>query len=327
MLIRLIALTVCAILLAQIPFIAALGLSALPLASLLGMLYGAVNTHSSQGASTTLNLCQQKLLRLGIILFGFNLSFQQIAAIGWRTILLDAIVIISVLSIGIYLGVKLLRLPKEIATLTAIGSAVCGAAAIMAAEPVVRAKEQDVAVAVGTVVVFGTLAMFIYPVIYRFTWMEPSQFGIYIGSTVHEVAQAVAAGQSISGEAMQFAVVAKLIRVMLLAPVIIALSVLLFRAPAGANTQTRIAIPWFVFGFIAAAAINSLITLPEFVLEALKWTSQLALTLAMTALGVKTRWSAIRQAGAKPIALSLILFIVLLAGGLGLNKWMLEVST
>ncbi|ABC31412.1 predicted membrane protein [Hahella chejuensis KCTC 2396] len=324
MLIRLVALAVCAILLAQLPFIAALGLSALPLASLLGLLYGAAATHDTHSDVAILNFCQQKLLRLGIILFGFNLSFQQIAAIGWRTVLLDAVVIISVLSTGIYLGVKLLRLPKEIATLTAIGSAVCGAAAIMAAEPVVRAKEQDVAVAVGTVVVFGTMAMFIYPVIYRFTLMEPSLFGIYIGSTVHEVAQAVAAGQSISGEAMQFAVVAKLVRVMLLAPVIIALSALLFRAPAGASSQTKIAIPWFVFGFIAAAAVNSLITLPEFVLESLRWTAQIALTLAMTALGVKTRWSAIRQAGIRPIALSCILFIVLLGGGFGLNIWMLE---
>ncbi|MCP8688727.1 YeiH family protein [Marinobacterium sedimentorum] len=320
MLIRLLLIAIAATALAQTESFSAIGLSALPLAILMGITYGNVARPANSGRdATVLAFSQQKLLRLGIILFGFNLSFQQIAAVGYQAILLDMIVITVVLSMGIFIGIRLFGLPREIAILTSVGSAICGAAAIMATEPVIRAKEQDVTVAVATVVLFGTLAMFSYPVIYSFAGMEPSLFGIYIGSTVHEVAQAVAAGQSIGGEAMQNAVVAKLIRVMLLAPVVIALGSLYFRRAAGNRERQPVPIPWFVFGFIATAALNSVLTLPTLVLEVLQLASQLSLAIAMAALGIKTRWATIRQAGIKPLALSLVLFVVLMLGGFGLN--------
>jgi uncharacterized integral membrane protein (TIGR00698 family) len=320
MLIRLLLIAIAATALAQTESFSAIGLSALPLAILMGITYGNVARPANSGRdAAVLAFSQQKLLRLGIILFGFNLSFQQIAAVGYQAILLDMIVITVVLSMGIFVGIRLFGLPREIAILTSVGSAVCGAAAIMATEPVIRAKEQDVTVAVATVVLFGTLAMFSYPVIYSFVGMESSLFGIYIGSTVHEVAQAVAAGQSIGGEAMQNAVVAKLIRVMLLAPVVIVLGSLYFQRAAGSSERRPVPIPWFVFGFIATAALNSVLTLPSIVLEALQLASQLSLAIAMAALGIKTRWATIRQAGIKPLGLSLVLFVVLMLGGYGLN--------
>jgi uncharacterized integral membrane protein (TIGR00698 family) len=320
MLIRLLLIAIAATALAQTESFSAIGLSALPLAILMGITYGNVARPPNSGRdAAVLAFSQQKLLRLGIILFGFNLSFQQIAAVGYQAILLDMIVITVVLSMGIFVGIRLFGLPREIAILTSVGSAVCGAAAIMATEPVIRAKEQDVTVAVATVVLFGTLAMFSYPVIYSFVGMESSLFGIYIGSTVHEVAQAVAAGQSIGGEAMQNAVVAKLIRVMLLAPVVIVLGSLYFQRAAGSSERRPVPIPWFVFGFIATAALNSVLTLPSIVLEALQLASQLSLAIAMAALGIKTRWATIRQAGIKPLGLSLVLFVVLMLGGYGLN--------
>jgi uncharacterized integral membrane protein (TIGR00698 family) len=320
MLVRLLLIAIAATALAQTEAFSAIGLSALPLAILMGITYGNVAKPESKGRdAAVLAFSQQKLLRLGIILFGFNLSFQQIAAVGYQAILLDMIVIAVVLSLGIFVGIRLFRLPREVAILTSVGSAVCGAAAIMATEPVIRAKERDVTVAVATVVLFGTLAMFSYPVIYSFVGMDSSLFGIYIGSTVHEVAQAVAAGQAIGGEAMQNAVVAKLIRVMLLAPVVIVLGSLYFQRAAGSSERQPVPIPWFVFGFIATAALNSVLTLPAVVLEGLQLASQLSLAIAMAALGIKTRWATIRQAGIKPLALSLVLFVVLMVGGFGLN--------
>lgn len=320
MLIRLLIIAFAATALAQTESLTAIGLSALPLAILMGITYGNVAKPECRGRdAAVLTFSQQKLLRLGIVLFGFNLSFQQIASVGYQAILLDLLVIAIVLSLGIAIGIRVFRLPREVAVLTSVGSAVCGAAAIMATEPVIRARERDVTVAVATVVLFGTLAMFSYPVIYSFVGMEPSLFGIYIGSTVHEVAQAVAAGQSIGGEAMQNAVVAKLIRVMLLAPVVIVLGSLFFRRDAAAGARQPVPIPWFVFGFIATAALNSLVTLPAALLEGLQLASQLSLAIAMAALGIKTRWATIRQAGIKPLALSLVLFVVLMVGGFGLN--------
>ena len=306
--------------LAQIPLLSGVGLSALPLAILLGLVYGNISRlPSGAGSQGPIHWCQRYALRAGIVLFGFNLSFQQIAALGWQVVAIDLLVITAVLSVGILVGVRLLGLSRELAVLTSVGSAVCGAAAILATEPVTRARQQEVAVAVATVVLFGTLAMFSYPLIYSAASLSPANFGVYIGSTVHEVAQAVAAGQSIGEEAMRSAVVAKLLRVMLLAPVVLLLGALLFRDREAAAHGGGVTVPWFVFGFIATAAVNSAVILPGAVLAAAQFLSQLLLALGMAALGVQTRWSSIRRAGVKPLLLSALLFVLLLGGGLAVN--------
>ncbi|WP_346837552.1 putative sulfate exporter family transporter [Microbulbifer sp. SAOS-129_SWC] len=319
--IRLLAIAGGAMVLAQLPQLAGVGLSALPLAILLGLIYGNLSQRPAQAAAQAPILwCQRHALRAGIVLFGFNLSFQQIAALGWQVVAIDLLVIGTVLAVGIFVGERLLGLSRELAVLTSVGSAVCGAAAILATEPVTRARQQDVAVAVATVVLFGTLAMFSYPLIYTAAGLPPSAFGVYIGSTVHEVAQAVAAGQSIDATAMRSAVVAKLLRVMLLAPVVLVLGALLFRRrDTAANGGAGVAVPWFVFGFIAAAGINSAIALPDFLLGGMRLAAQLLLALGMAALGIKTHWRSIRRAGVRPLLLSALLFVLLLGGGLLLN--------
>ncbi|WP_193161780.1 YeiH family protein [Microbulbifer hainanensis] len=322
--IRLLIIAGGAMALAQLPQLAGVGLSALPLAILLGLLYGnSSRWPHTAAAHKPLQWCQRYGLRAGIVLFGFNLSFQQIAALGWQVLAIDLLMVTAVLALGIFVGERLLGMSRELAVLTSVGSAVCGAAAILATEPVTRARQQDVAVAVATVVLFGTLAMFSYPLIYGLTELQPGSFGVYIGSTVHEVAQAVAAGQSIGEETMRGAVVAKLLRVMLLAPVVLALGALLFR-DRGATAEggkCGITVPWFVFGFIAAAGFNSVVSLPAPLLGDIKLLSQFLLALGMAALGVKTHWDSIRRAGIKPMLLSLLLLALLLGGGLALNLY------
>jgi uncharacterized integral membrane protein (TIGR00698 family) len=312
-----------AILLAKVPAIAQFGLSALPLAIILGIVVGHLNTHKVADKEMIFTrFCQQKLLRAGIILFGFSLSFQQIISVGWQALVLDLLVITSIFCVGTYVGIRFFKLDRELAILTSVGSAICGAAAILATESVLKPRQQNVTVAVATVVLFGTLAMFSYPFIFQFSGMSEQAFGIYIGSTVHEVAQAVAAGEAIGGEALQNAVVVKLIRVMMLAPFILILSAFLTRSREGASGG-KIAIPWFVFGFIAASGINSVLLLPEALLSTLQLASQFSLAIAMAALGVQTRWSTIRQAGVKPMVLSLMLFVMLIFGGFYLNQWLI----
>lgn len=316
---------VVAIVLAKIPEISQLGFSALPLAIVLGVIYGQFSHRSLEPKETKFsNFCKQKLLRSGIILFGFGLSFQQIIAVGWQAILLDFLVITIVFVVGTYVGIKVLKLHRDIAILTAAGSAICGAAAVLATESMLKPSQQHVTIAIATVVLFGTLAMFSYPLIYQLVDMNEHSFGIYIGSTVHEVAQAVAAGQSISAEAMQTAVVVKLIRVMLLAPFILVLSTVLTRIDnRSEDNKGVITIPWFVFGFMATVAMNSLFVLPEMVITILSLISQFFLAIAMAALGVGTHWKTIKQAGAKPLFLALLLLILLLFGGFFLNSWLI----
>jgi uncharacterized integral membrane protein (TIGR00698 family) len=310
-----------AMIVSQLPQVANVGLSALPLAIILGIIYGQFSPEELTVKSVKFScFCKQKLLRLGIILFGFNLSFQQIIAVGWQAVIIDFIVIIVIFFVGTFLGIRVLKLPRDVAILTSVGSAICGAAAILATESMLKPRQQDVTIAIATVVLFGTTAMFIYPLLFQFVDMNENDFGIYIGSTVHEVAQAVAAGQSISDETMQTAVVAKLIRVMLLAPFILVLSTLLCHFDnTGATNKKAITIPWFVFGFLGTAAINSWFILPDFLIQALNLLSQFFLAIAMAAIGAQTRWDTIKKAGSKPLLLAFILFLILMFGGYFVN--------
>ena len=327
-----------AIALAKVEQVSAFGLSALPLAIVFGMLYGhfslIVEDERDQQFST---FCKQKLLRLGIILFGFGLSFQQILAVGWQAVVIDLVVISTVFTVGTFVGIKVLKLHRDVAILTAAGSAICGAAAILATESVLKPKQQHITIAIATVVLFGTLAMFSYPLIYQWVDMTDQSFGIYIGSTAHEVAQAVAAGQSINGETMQTAVVVKLIRVMMLAPFILMLSAGLNHISSrimshsdntnhdskAKHEKSVITIPWFVFGFMATAMINSVLILPEFLKTLLSFASQFSLAMAMAALGAQTQWDTIKEAGPKPLILALLLFVILIFGGFFLNAWLI----
>jgi len=316
-----------AIALASIPQVSAFGLSALPLAILLGMSYGHFSLRVEDEKDHQFShFCKQKMLRLGIILFGFGLSFQQIIAVGWQAVVIDLVVIVTIFSAGTFVGIKVFKLHRDVAILTAAGSAICGAAAILATESVLKPKQQHITIAIATVVLFGTLAMFSYPFIYQWVSMSDQSFGIYIGSTAHEVAQAVAAGQSINVETMQTAVVVKLIRVMMLAPFIIMLSLVLVRFSrtddACSNEKSVVAIPWFVFGFMATAMINSIFVLPELLKTSFSFVSQFSLALAMAALGAHTRWATIKAAGPKPLLLASLLFIILIFGGFFLTSWL-----
>ena len=205
-------------------------------------------------------------------------------------------------------------------------------AAVMATGPVVRGRAEQVGVAVSTVVVFGTLALLAYPVLYqanaRLRWiaLSPSAFGVYAGSTIHEVAQAVAAGHAVGDGAAGAAVVAKMVRVMMLAPFLVGLSAWIARREAGeaagSTTSARpgdIAVPWFAFGFAAVAGLNSVVGLPASVHAAIDGVDGFVLATAMAGLGLGTRPAALRRAGLRPLGLAALLAAWLAFGGLAVN--------
>ncbi|WP_312836123.1 YeiH family protein [Comamonas sp.] len=324
--------------LAALPWFGSHGLSALTVAIVIGMLvgntvYGAVQTPAAAGVG----LSKQQLLRLGIILYGLRLTFQDIAAVGLAGVLTDALMLISTFVLAQWLGRRWLGLDARTSMLVGAGSAICGAAAVLATAPVAKARADDVAVAIATVVVFGTVGTFLYPVLYQ--WLAPSLqmteagYGLWVGSTVHEVAQVVAAGGAVSSSAADTAVVAKMVRVMMLAPFLIALSLWLARRPgsaaavrqpaAGGAVQARqITIPWFALGFVAVAGIHSLGVIPAQALAiGVQWDNAL-LTMAMAGLGLTTHVRAVRAAGIKPLLLGLVLFVWLVLGGLAVNTWL-----
>lgn len=332
------ALACAAIALGQLDWLQRNGISALTIAIVLGMLVGnTVYPRVAPASAAGVAFSKQNLLRLGIVLYGLRLTFQDIGHVGLAGVLIDATVLSSTFALSWFLGTRVFGLDRKTAMLIGAGSSICGAAAVMATEPVVRGRAEQVTVAVSTVVVFGTLAIFLYPALYHLNVrhplvaMSPATYGIFAGSTIHEVAQVVAAGNAVSADAANTAVIAKMVRVMMLAPFLIFLSAYLSRAGQAVATQGaqgtdgarhtpgRIVIPWFALGFVAVAGLNSLALLPKAVVSVAIDVDTVLLAMAMAALGLTTHVSAIRSAGIKPLALAALLFAWLIGGGLAIN--------
>jgi uncharacterized integral membrane protein (TIGR00698 family) len=323
-----------AIKLGTIGWFASTGISALTLAIVLGMLVGnTLDPRVVRAGGSGVAFAKQTLLRLGIILYGLRLTFQDIAHVGIAGVAIDFLVLSSTFILSWWMGTRLFGLDRETSLLIGAGSAICGAAAVMATEPVVRGRAEQVTVAVSTVVVFGTLSIFLYPAVFHFInrthvlALSPASYGIFAGSTIHEVAQVVAAGRSISEEAANTAVITKMVRVMMLAPFLAILSTVLVRTaapgpvrePSGTRQSSRTVIPWFALGFIGVAACNSLDVLPKTAVATATTFDTIILAMAMVALGLTTQVSAIRSAGIKPLALAASLFAWLFFGGGAIN--------
>jgi uncharacterized integral membrane protein (TIGR00698 family) len=309
--------------LSEYTFLAKLQLSPLILAIILGMVYGNTLHHKTPTAwREGILFAQAKLLRAGIILYGFRITLQQIAGIGLSGLFISVFIVASTMVLGYWIGRKLLGMDRETTLLTTVGSSICGAAAVMAAKSVVNAKSHQVSVAVATVVIFGTIAMFLYPFLNHWLAFDDVLSGLYTGATVHEVAQVVAAGNAISEQATQVAVIVKLTRVMLLAPVIMLMGIFLIWRLQGTQTvQQQVVIPWFALGFVLAVVINSLHILPDSVVSVFNHLDMLLLAMAMSALGMETNMSKMKDLGAQPFILAFCLFIYLIVSGLLLVKY------
>jgi uncharacterized integral membrane protein (TIGR00698 family) len=303
------------------PAVQQLGISALTLAIVIGIALGntvfpKVAPYSADGVE----FAKARLLRAGIILYGFRITFQEIGNIGWAGVLIDVLVIAATFTLAVQLGTKVFGLDKQTAMLIGAGSSICGAAAVMATEPVVRGQAHKVSVAVATVVIFGTLGMFVYPLLYPYLGLSETGYGLYAGSTIHEVAQVVVAGRSVSEQAASAAVIEKMLRVMMLAPFLVILSSRIGEADQASGSKRKIMIPWFAVAFIVAAGVNSLHLLPAGLVSAILQVDTVLLAMAMAALGLRTHVGAVKQAGAKPILLASILFLFLVTGGYLINR-------
>ena len=333
--ILLIALFSCsAFYIAEFPFVKNLSFSPLIVGIILGMIYAnSLRNHLPETWVPGILFCTKQVLRAGIVLYGFRLTFQSVVAIGLPAILIDTIFVTATIFIGLFVG-RLMKMDRDLALLTSTGSAICGAAAVLGAEPVVKSEPHKTAVAVSTVVIFGTLSMFIYPAMYRSGILDltPEQMGLYTGSTLHEVAHVVGAGNAMGKEISDTAIIVKMIRVMMLAPVLVIMSLALARTAVkavsngvkGADVAKRgkITIPWFAFGFLAVIGFNSFDLLPHAVVDGINNVDTFMLTMAMTALGAETSIEKFKKAGAKPFILAAVLYIWLLGGGYLLAKYL-----
>lgn len=304
-----------------VSWIQKLQLSPLTLAIVAGMALGnALPSRLLEPLHPGLRFCQQKLLRLGIVLYGIRLTLGDLSKLGPRALALDLTVISTVLLVGYWLGTRLFGLDRDTALLVSAGSGICGAAAVLATDRVIDSESHKVSVAVATVVVFGTVAMFLYPVLYPHTGFTERQFGIYTGATVHEVAQALAAGRAVSQAASDTAVITKMLRVLLLAPVLVIISRI---RGGGRSGSAPIRFPWFVFWFGAVIVAQSFLTVPRATRTHLIDLDTVLLSSAMFALGMATRWTQLRQAGTRPLLLAATIFAGLVTGGWAMARLLL----
>lgn len=306
------------------PHIAALGLGSLTLAIIGGIVVGnSIYPRIAVRCDSGVVLAKQRLLRAGIVLYGFRLTLQQLTDVGISGVIIDALTLSSTFVLACWLGQRVLGLDRDTSWLIGAGSSICGAAAVLATEPVVKADPAKVAVAIATVVIFGTLAIFIYPLMWPLVshWLpqvSASEFGVYTGSTMHEVAQVVAAGHAIGPDAENSAVIAKLLRVMMLAPFLVLLAARVRRSDSS-KSSGPITFPWFALMFIVVTLFNSLHLLPPVVISYINQLDNILLATAMAALGLTTHAGSLKKAGLKPLLLGLMLFVWLIVGGGAIN--------
>ncbi|CAA2107871.1 YeiH family protein [Variovorax paradoxus] len=301
-----------------------MGLSALTLAIALGMVAGNTVFASVAGhAGAGVDFARSTLLRAGIVLYGFRISLHDIGAVGWPGLLIAAAMVALTFGVAVHVGTRWLGLDRQTAALIGAGSAICGAAAVMATQPVVRGEEHKVSIAVATVVVFGTLSMVLYPLVFPYLGLSEHAFGLFAGSTIHEVAQVVAVGDAVGPAAANSAVVEKMLRVMMLAPFLMWLS---FRTAASLKGATsfkaccrQVRVPWFAVLFIAVSAVHSTGVLPASLVAALVQLDTLLLATAMAAMGLRTSAASLRRAGMQPLKLGALLFVFLTVGGYLVN--------
>ena len=325
--ILLIALFACAsFYIGEIRLLQELSISPMIIGIVLGMIYAnSLRNHLPATWVPGIIFCSKKILRLGIILYGFRLTLADVAAVGLPAILVDVIIVTVTICGGVLVG-KLLKMDSETALLTSVGSGICGAAAVLGAESTIQSKPYKTAVAVATVVIFGTLSMFLYPIAYRsgVLGLEPREMGIFAGSTLHEVAHAVGAGNAMGTDVSNVCVIVKMMRVMLLVPVLLVLAWWVAtrkEASTQGGEKGKVSIPWFAIGFLLVICFNSLNLLPAAVVDGINYFDTFLLTMAMAALGAETSFEKFKKAGAKPFILAFILFIWLIAGGYCLARF------
>jgi uncharacterized integral membrane protein (TIGR00698 family) len=319
----------------NIGFVKALGISPLVIGIVMGIFYAnTLHQHIPSEWGTGITFSGKKILRFAIVFYGFRITFQQIMDVGMSGFMVSLIMLSTTFLIGTYLGIKAFKMDRDTAMLTASGASVCGAAAVLATEPVLKAEGHKTAVAVSMVVLFGTISMFLYPVLYAsiiepatgFLHMTPQQFGIYVGGTIHEVAQVVAVPASVAGSPADMAnsaVIVKMTRVIMIAPMLIILGIYLSiqaKKSGGVGGGVKLVIPWFAVYFIGMAGFNSLQIVPQNIVDIINEIDTFLLTMAMTALGMGTIFSKFKGLGLAPLYTAGAMFGWLVIGGFIVTK-------
>ncbi|MGC7846735.1 YeiH family protein [Desulforudis sp. 1088] len=259
-------------------------------------------------ATVGINFASKRLLRYGIILMGVRLNLDAIVAAGSKVILLDAAVILLAIVVICFLG-RLFAVEERLALLTAVGTGICGAAAIAAVAPTVKANEDETVVSIASVALLGTIGSVLYVLLQSFWGMDSNSYGVFAGATLHEIAHVIAATQSAGSPAANMAILTKLGRVVLLVPVTFGISLWFnFRSVKKEQISGRynLSIPWFLIGFLGMSCLRTIGLITDELASILLQISTLFLTIAMAGMGLSVEMVMFRRMGLKSLFIGLL---------------------
>lgn len=288
-----------------LPFFSIMG--QLVIAIILGMLWRAfagVNNGLLQGAAFS----SKKLLRLGIILLGMRLNLYDIYHAG-SSVFLVALANLLFALLVVYGLSTFFKVEKRLGILTACGTAICGAAAVVAIAPVIKANEQETAVGAANVAVLGTVFTILYTLLFPYLGLSALDYGVFAGGTLHEIAHVVAAADPAGQQSADLAIIVKLTRVALLVPVAIVIGLFVQRRQTGSGQKLKLAtlpIPWFILGFLAVSGINTTGIISEDAAAAIVSSAYLLISMAMAGLGLNVDFKSFKQMGGRALAAGLI---------------------
>ena len=255
----------------------------------------------------------RRLLRIGIVLLGLKLSLVDIAGLGWLVLGMIVLIVIATFVFTVVIG-RLLGLPGDEPLLIAAGFSICGASAIGAMSGVTGSKESEQATPIALVTLCGTLAIALLPALRPVFGLDAEQFGMWTGASVHDVGQVVATAQIAGASALAIAVVVKLTRVAMLAPMIAITGLVLKRDGEGRRPAL---VPLFLIGFIAAVLVRTFLPVPDVVLHAADFIQLVLLGMALFGLGAAIRVGTLVRTGVRPLAVAAISWVAIAAMSLG----------
>jgi len=260
----------------------------------------------------------KRILRFGIVMLGLQVTAAQILSLGGAGLLMVALTLTATF-IAIRIAGRLMGVDRSLTDLIAAGTSVCGASAVIAANTVVRGKQEHVAYAVACVTLFGSLSMLAYPLLASALNLDARGYGLWTGATIHEVAQVVAAAFQGGDIAGQFGTISKLARVVMLAPLITTLA-LAMRSGTGGATKAAAPMPWFVLGFVGMMLVNSAVAIPADINRMLAALTSFLLSMALAAMGLQTDIRKLRAEGWRPLALGAFGWLFIAAFGYAMLK-------
>ncbi|MHC5795448.1 YeiH family protein [Lacisediminihabitans sp. FW035] len=290
------------------------GLPWLTAALILGVIVGSIPPfRRGLGGSLApgLALAGHRILRLGIVVLGLGLSLLDIARLGWVAILAIVALVAASFTITWLVG-RLFRLEGDQAVLMAAGFSICGVSAVGAMAAARRSPEKDTGTPITLVTLYGTLAIVVLPALAAMLHLDPGQFGHWVGASVHDVGQVVATAQTAGAAALAVAVVVKLTRVLMLAPMVAIASVQTRKRDSASDAPRPPIVPLFIVGFIAAVLLRSFVPLPDALLAVANIVQSAFLATALFGIGASLRVEQLARSGVRAVAAGLVSWIAIL---------------